>query len=185
MNVSRMSDEELVSGCIRKDPKAQRYLFDTFSGRLMGVCMRYCDSREEAEDILQDGLVKIFERIGTFKGNGSLEGWMRRIVVNTALDQFRKNKAFRNSFDISEMEHVAGVTDHVLETMDARDMLKVIKALPTGFRTVFNLYAIEGYHHKEIADMLGITESTSKSQYSRARGQLIKMLRKENEYHTL
>jgi RNA polymerase sigma factor (sigma-70 family) len=180
-----MSDEELVEGCVLKDAKAQRYLFDTYSRRLMGVCSRYCDSREEAEDVLQEGLIKIFERIGSFRGNGSLEGWMRKIVVNTALDHFRKQKAFRNSFDISEMEHVAGVTDHVLESMDARDMLKVIKELPTGFRTVFNLYAIEGYHHKEIADMLGITESTSKSQYSRARSHLMKMLQNENAYNTL
>jgi RNA polymerase sigma factor (sigma-70 family) len=185
MNAFQMSDEELVEGCVRKDAKAQRYLFDTYSRRLMGVCSRYCDNREEAEDVLQEGLIKIFERIGSFRGNGSLEGWMRKIMVNTALDHFRKQKAFRNSFDISEMEHVAGVTDHVLETMDARDMLKVIKELPTGFRTVFNLYAIEGYHHKEIAVMLGITESTSKSQYSRARSHLMKMLQNENAYNTL
>lgn len=185
MNACTMSDEELVEGCVRKDAKAQRYLFDTYSRRLMGVCSRYCDSREEAEDVLQEGLIKIFERIGSFRGNGSLEGWMRKIVVNTALDHFRKQKAFRNSFDINEMEHVAGVTDHVLESMDVRDMMKVIKELPTGFRTVFNLYAIEGYHHKEIADMLGITESTSKSQYSRARSHLMKMLQYDKEYHTL
>jgi RNA polymerase sigma-70 factor (ECF subfamily) len=185
MNAFTMSDEELVEGCVRKDPKAQRYLFDTYSRRLMGVCSRYCDNREEAEDVLQEGLIKIFERIGSFRGNGSLEGWMRKIIVNTALDHFRKQKAFRNSFDISEMEHAAGVTDHVLESMDVRDMMKVIKELPPGFRTVFNLYAIEGYHHKEIAGMLGITESTSKSQYSRARSHLMKALQHEKEYNTL
>lgn len=185
MNAFAMSDEELVQGCIRKDAKAQRYLFDTYSRRLMGVCVRYCDSREEAEDILQEGLIKIFERIGSFRGNGSLEGWMRRIMVNTALDHFRKQKVFRNSFDITEMEHEAGTTDHVLETMDARDLMKTIKSLPKGFRTVFNLYAIEGYQHREIAEMLGITESTSKSQYSRARSHLMKVLQHENDYNTL
>jgi RNA polymerase sigma-70 factor (ECF subfamily) len=174
-----MSDEELVQRCIRKEPKAQEYLYKTFSGRMLGICSRYTDTIEEAEDIMQDAFIKIFNKIDGFKGNGSLEGWMKRIMVNTALDAFRKNKNFRHNIDIETIEYTSETHQHVLESMGAKDLLKLIKTMPRGFRTIFNLYAIEGYAHKEIADMLEISESTSKSQYSRARTYLQKILQTE------
>jgi RNA polymerase sigma factor (sigma-70 family) len=174
-----MSDEELVLGCVRKEPQAQERLFKTFSGRMLGLCSRYTDSIEEAEDIMQDAFVKIFQKIDTFRGNGSLEGWMKRIMVNTALDAFRKNKNFRHSIDIDTIEYTSETHQHVLESIGAKDLMKLMKTMPKGFRTVFNLYAIEGYAHKEIAEMLEITESTSKSQYSRARVYLQKLLQTE------
>ena len=179
MNDEHMSDEELVQRCVRKEAQAQEYLFKTFSGRMLGLCNRYTDSVEEAEDIMQDAFVKIFQKIDTFKGNGSLEGWMKRIMVNTALDAFRKSKNFRHSIDIDTIEYTSETNQHVLESMGAKDLMKLLKTMPKGFRTVFNLYAVEGYAHKEIASMLEITESTSKSQYSRARAYLQKMLQTE------
>jgi RNA polymerase sigma factor (sigma-70 family) len=175
-----MSDEELVYGCVQKDKLAQEHLFKTFSGRMLGVCARYTDSIEEAEDILQEGFIKVFNKIDGFRNQGSLEGWIKRIMVNTALDAFRKNKNFRYNIDIETIEYTADHHQHAIESMGAKDLLKLIKAMPRGFRTVFNLYAIEGYAHKEIGDMLGITESTSKSQYSRARAYLQKVLQTEN-----
>lgn len=173
-----MSDEELVQRCVKKDSQAQEYLFKYFSGRMLGVCSRYADSIEEAEDIMQDGFIKIFQKLESFRNQGSLEGWMKRIMVNTALDAFRKNKNFRHSIDIETIEYSSG-THLVTESMGAKDLMKVIKSMPAGFRTVFNLYAIEGYPHKEIGEMLGISESTSKSQYSRARAYLQKVLQTE------
>ena len=173
-----MSDEELVQRCINKDAVAQEYLFKRFSGKLLGLCSRYCDSLEEAEDVMQDGFIKIFQKIESFRNQGSLEGWMKRIMVNTALDAFRKNKNSRFSIDIETIEYPSA-NHSVTDSMEARDLMKVIQSMPTGFRTVFNLFAIEGYPHKEIAQMLGITESTSKSQYSRARAYLQKILQTE------
>lgn len=174
-----MSDEELVLRCIRKEGPAQEYLFKCFSGRMLGLCSRYTDSIEEAEDIMQEGFVKIFQKIESFRNQGSLEGWMKRIMINTALDNFRKNKNFRYSIDIDTIEYTSETNIHVLEAIGAKDLMKLIKAMPKGFRTVFNLYAIEGYAHKEIGEMLGISESTSKSQYSRARVHLQKILQTE------
>jgi len=179
MKPGDMSDDELVQRCIRKEPQAQKLLYESFSRKMMGICSRYCETTGEAEDILQDGFVKIFQKIDTFKGNGSLEGWMKRIMVNTALDAYRKAKNFRHSIDIDTIEYTAETHQHVLESMGAKDLLLLIKTMPRGFRTVFNLYAIEGFAHKEIAEMLEITESTSKSQYSRARAYLQKLLQTE------
>ncbi len=171
-----MSDEELVQKCVSRESAAQEYLYKIFSGKMLGVCSRYAESIEEAEDIMQEGFIKIFHKIDTFRGNGSLEGWVKRIMVNTALDTFRKNKNFRHSIDIDTIEYTAETNQHVLESLGAKDLLNLIRTMPKGFRTVFNLYAIEGYAHREIAGMLDISESTSKSQYSRARVYLQKLL---------
>ena len=179
MNPNMMSDEELVLRCVRREALAQEYLYKRFSNRLMGICSRYSDSLEEAEDVLQEGFVKIFQKIDTFKNAGSLEGWMKRIMVNTALDHYRKNKNFRHLIDIDEIEYTSETHQHVLESLGAKDLMKLIKGMPKGFRTVFNLYAIEGYAHKEIAEMLEISESTSKSQYSRAKIYLQKLIQTE------
>ena len=174
-----MTDEELVSGCISKNPSAQKLLFERFSRKMMGVCLRYADRGEEAEDMLQNGFIRVFDKIETFRGSGSLEGWIRKIVVNESLTYLRKNKAMRLNVDIDDAKYMIPGNSHVGENMNEKDLLKMIQQLPIGFRTVFNMYAIEGYSHKEIAEQLGISEGTSKSQYSRARAHLQNMLRGE------
>ena len=174
-----MTDEELVKGCISSNPAAQRLLFERFSRKMMGVCLRYADRSEEAEDMLQNGFIRVFEKIETFKGTGSLEGWVRKIMVNESLTYLRKNKAMKMNIDIDDAKYVIPGNTHVGETMNEKDLLKMIQQLPMGFRTVFNMYAIEGYTHKEIAEQLGITEGTSKSQYSRAKTHLQNMLQSE------
>lgn len=174
---STMTEQEIIKGCIEKNAIAQKNLYDKFSRKMMGVCLRYCDSLEEAEDVLQIGFMTIYQHIATFKGLGSFEGWIRKIIVNTALTSLRKNKKFKQNMDIDNVSYMLPSTNsHITENISAKDLLKVIQTLPPGFRTVFNLYAIEGYSHKEIGDMLGISEGTSKSQYSRAKVHLQKMV---------
>lgn len=175
-NIVQMTDEEIVTGCVAKNPLAQKALYDKFSRKMMGVCLRYSESQEEAEDVLQNGFITVFQNIATFKSLGSFEGWVRKIMVNTALTNIRKNKKFKLNVDIDNVSYMLPSTNHVVENFAANDLLKLIKTLPPGFRTVFNLYAIEGYSHKEIGDLLNISEGTSKSQYSRAKAHLQKMI---------
>lgn len=175
-----MTDEELVRGCIKKSPLAQKHLFDRFARKMMGVCLRYSNDKDDAEDILQVGFIKVFENIESFKGSGSLEGWVRRIMVNTALNHYRQNKQSRESLDIEVVDYLVDSGDHVSEGLNAKEILKLVQKLPPGFRSVFNLFAIEGYSHKEIAGMLEISEGTSKSQYARARAFLQKLIQTEN-----
>lgn len=179
----KMTDEELVKGCIEKKPLAQKLLYERFARKMMGVCLRYADGRDEAEDILQNAFIKVFENIETFKGSGSLEGWVRKIMVNTALNNYRQNKAGRHKVDLDSVEYMLPGDNHVSNTFNAKELLTVIQQLPVGFRTVFNLFAIEGYSHKEIAEQLNISEGTSKSQYSRARTYLQKALKIEEKYN--
>lgn len=169
-------DWELVEGCINGNPKMQKELYERFARKMMGVAFRYCESNEEAQDVLQDAFIKIFERMSSFKKEGSLEGWVRRIVVNTALDNIRKNKKSKYSVDLTEANYLEGDKDFILEKMNAQEILALLRTIPTGYRTVFNLYAIEGYSHKEIAAQLEITENTSKSQYSRAKAFMRKLV---------
>ena len=171
-----MTDQDLIKECIDNNPKAQKELYDRFASKMMGVSYRYASSQEEAKDILQDAFIKVFGRIGSFKKEGSLEGWIRRIVVNTALDSIRKRKKDKQNVSLTEVEHLASNKDYIIENLSAEDLLQMLKTIPIGYRTVFNLYAIEGYSHKEIADSLGITENTSKSQYSRAKAFLRNLL---------
>jgi RNA polymerase sigma-70 factor (ECF subfamily) len=171
-----MTDEQIVQGCIKKDAIAQRHLYERFSRKMMGVCLRYCDNREEAEDVVQNGFISVFQNMESFKGSGSLEGWIRKIMVNTALTEIRKNKKLKQNIDLDSVEFMLPSSNYMSESFAAKDLLKIIQTLPTGFRTVFNLYAIEGYSHKEIGEMLGISEGTSKSQYSRAKSHLQKII---------
>lgn len=175
-----MTDEQLVEGCVKKQALAQKALYDKYSRRMLGVCLRYASCTDEAQDILQDGFIKVFDKIGSFNAKGSLEGWIRRIMVNTALDNIRKNKKHMNQTDVDDVKYQLKADNFVVESLEAKALLKIIQTLPTGFRTVFNLYAIEGYSHKEIAVMLDVSEGTSKSQYSRARAYIQRILEKEN-----
>lgn len=175
-----MSDEELIKACLLGDTSAQKRLYDRFSRKMMGVCIRYTGDYEEAQDVLQDAFVKLFEKLNTYNGNGSFEGWVRRIFVNTALDAYRKNKLSKQHQDIDEVGFGIASSDNIESDLSAQDLLKILEKIPTGYRVVFNLYVIEGYSHKEIADQLGITESTSKSQFSRARSYIMTLLQKQN-----
>lgn len=173
-----MDDETLVKECAKGNPKAQRALFDKFAPKMLSVCNRYIGKSDEAEDVLQDAFVKIFQKVVEFKMEGSLEGWIRRIVVNTALDAIRKNKKTLGDVSVDDVSYKISYTDDNFDDMDVKHLLKIINNLPDGYRVVFNMFAIEGYSHKEIADTLGVTENTSKSQYSRARAYLRNELEK-------
>jgi RNA polymerase sigma factor (sigma-70 family) len=175
-----MNEESLIKACVAKDPKGQRLLFDTYAPKMLSVCMRYIKDRERAEDVLQDTFVKVFQNIHKFKLEGSLEGWIRRIAVNTALDQIRKDKKHQTDLELDNVAFELPELSHTVEKLQAEYLLKLVQALPDGYRMVFNLYAIEGYNHKEIAEMMSITESTSKSQYSRAKNAIREVLEKLN-----
>jgi RNA polymerase sigma-70 factor (ECF subfamily) len=166
---SAMDDITLVSACTKGDSRAQRALFDKFAPKMLSICKRYIPNGDESEDVLQDAFVKIFQKIGDFKQEGSLEGWMRRIVVNTALDAIRKNKKWLGVAQVETVENQVSFDDSAFDNMDVNHLLQMINDMPDGYRVVFNMFAIEGYSHKEIADTLGVSENTSKSQYSRAR----------------
>lgn len=171
-----MDDATLIIECVKGNARAQRMLFDKFAPKMLGVCMRYTKNTEQAEDVLQDGFIKVFGKLKDFKNEGSLEGWIRRIMVNTSLDQIRKNN---KDLGISNFDDVSYKIDNnafVLEGLMAEDLMKMIQSMPEGYKVVFNMFAIEGYSHNEIAETLGISENTSKSQYSRARAFLRKRL---------
>lgn len=167
-----MDEITLINGCVKGDAKAQRMLFDRFAPKMLAVCMRYTSDQMEAEDILQEGFIKIFNKLSDFKMDGSLEGWIRRIMVNTSIDNIRKNKRIKEEANIDDVGYK--ISDEMLPSDDimAEDLMKLIMEMPEGYKVVFNLFAIEGYSHKEIADTLNISENTSKSQYSRARAYL-------------
>jgi len=175
-----MNEETLVKECVSGNAKAQKELFNAFAPKMLAVAMRYISDKERAEDVLQDAFIKVFKNIHNFKLDGSLEGWVRRIVVNTALDQLRKNKKHQTDVELDNVSFELKQSNHIEPQLQADYLMTLVESLPDGYRTVFNLFAIEGYSHKEIADMLEITESTSKSQYSRARSVLREMLEKLN-----
>ena len=162
------TEQEIIKGCIKKDASCQRMLFETYSGRFMSICLRYACDQPEAEDILQDAFINIFSYIHQFKGEGSFEGWMRRIVVNTALRVIQKKKI--RFTEIQEYQQPGfQVETSSYTSLHADELIKLINALPDGYRIVFNLNVIEGYSHEEIAQMLQIAASTSRSQLLKAR----------------
>lgn len=163
-----LTEEELLEGCRKGKPSAQRGLYDRLAPKMLGVCLRYIKDREEAEHVLIGGMVKVFEKMDQFKSEGSFEGWVRRIVVNDCLMYIRKNRNMSLEVDIDEVSSNPNLA--VMEdAMNQEDILKLVQELPIGYRTVFNLYAVEGFNHAEIAEKLNISENTSKSQLSRAR----------------
>lgn len=173
---------EIIKACLKGNQLAQNRLYRIFADKMYGVCLRYADNEDEAKDILQDGFIKVFTNLKQFNNKGSFEGWIRRIVVNTALEKFRDKK---HMFAISmETEYDSNNNnyDHILSELSAKDLLKLIQELSPQYKTVFNLYAIEGYSHKEICNILDIKEGTSKSNLSRAR-EILK--EKVNKYYNV
>ena len=168
-------EAQLVKSLRKQDPKAQRQLFEKYSPRMLGLCFRYAGDEMIAEDIMVEGFMRVFSKIDQFSGDGSFEGWMRRIMVNEALGFLRKQKRILEDTLSDEAENIADYA-YADQNLNAEELLALISELPSGYRTVFNLYAIEGYAHMEIAEMLGISESTSKSQLHRARAMLQKMV---------
>ncbi len=165
-----LGDAELIEGCLSQDKKAQRMLYSKYASTMFGICLRYCKRRAEAEDILQEAFVKIFTNMKTYRSEGSFEGWLKRIVVNTALNYYKSQ--LKHCFDepIEENQKIQLATEPMQGSdISAEELLKLINSLADGYRIVFNLYAVEGYSHKEIASILNISENTSKSQLSRAR----------------
>ena len=162
-------ETEMIDGARRGDRRSQKAIFDLLSRKMFAVCLRYMGDKDAAEDILQDGFVTLFSKLDSYSGAGSFEGWARRIFVNTALMSLRKKDALKNTEDLEAAWNMASGDPSPIQKIGNDDLLKMVAALPPGFRTVFNMYVIEGYSHKEIAEALGISETTSRSQLQRAR----------------
>ncbi len=174
-----MTEQSILAGCLNNDPSAQRELYNRYSPKMLSVCYRFANSREDAEDMLQEGFIKVFTQMHTFQNKGAFEGWIRRIIVHTCINFLKKNKKFSNSIDLEQADYLEVKEETMPSVMQARQIIECIRLLPLGYRTVLNLYAMEGYSHKEIADMLDIEESTSRSQYTRAKSMLEAILIKK------
>ncbi len=167
-----MTEQAILVGCLQNDPSAQRELYNRYSPRMLSVCYRFAQNREDAEDMLQEGFIKVFTQIQTFQNKGSFEGWIRRIIVHTCINFLKKYKKFNENVDLAYAGYLMVKEETVPSIMQAKQVVECVRLLPVGYRTVLNLYAIEGYNHKEIAEMLEIEESTSRSQYTRAKAML-------------
>lgn len=172
---------ELVRDCLKNKPAAQRRLYELYAEPMLGVCYRYTKSLSDAEDVLQEGFVKVFRYLSTYKFEGELGAWIRRIMVTSALNYLKQNRRYQSdlSFDNSALHPV--VEDNPELKLTAREIAGLVRQLPTGYQTIFNLHAVEGYTHVEIGKMLGIHEGTSRSQYARARNLLITWIEKQAE----
>ena len=169
---------EIVNRCKQNDPKAQEILFNSFSKSLYGICCRYLKNRDDAEDVLQDSFIKILLNINQYRGEGSFEGWMKRITVNTALTYLKEKQKIK--FETADKLYIVDEPEEEIDQdIKAEYILECLNELPMGYRTIFNLYLVEGFSHKEIADQLGIKEATSRSQYSKARQYLIELINKK------
>ncbi|HZF63642.1 MAG TPA: RNA polymerase sigma factor [Chitinophagaceae bacterium] len=179
------SESDLIAGCLGGDRKMQHELYQRYAPKMFGVCLRYAGNTEEAEDILQEGFIKVFNKMSSYRGEGSFEGWIRRIFVNTAIEHFRK-KTYLQPITEQEETSIEGKYLSVLDDLAEKDIVSLVQQLSPGYRTVFNMYVVEGYTHKQIADILGISEGTSKSQLSRAKLILQDLVKKhidrENRY---
>ncbi len=162
----------MLHGCVHNDATAQQELYQRYSPKMLSVCYRYAKNREDAEDMLQEGFIKVFTQIRQFQNRGALEGWIRKIMVHTCINNLKKNKKFTESVDIIYANSIQIREDTIPSILQAKQVIECIRLLPLGYKTVLNLYAIEGYSHKEIGDMLDIEESTSRSQYTRAKAML-------------
>ena len=170
----------LVKDCLKEKPAAQRQLYEHFAPPMLGICYRYTKSIADAEDVLQEGFVKVFKSLHQYKFEGELGGWIRRIMVTTAINYLKKNTRYQSELLFTEEKLHPVSYDNPDVRMDAKELAKLIRQLPTGYQTIFNMHAVEGYTHVEIVQMLGIHEGTSRSQYDRARALLISWIEKEN-----
>ncbi len=182
-----LEDIQLASACLSGDDKAQSQLFEIYSGQMMALCLRYANDYEEAQDLFQEGFIKVFRKLDMYNGSGPLGAWIRRTIANNCLDHIRKVKRdqaqiheFQKDFKIDE-ETFDTAFDDDEEGLTAGKLMDLIHMMPAGYRTVFNLYAVEEYSHKEIADQLGITESTSKTQYRKAKAYMRKLIENEQK----
>ena len=176
-----MDHYALVKDCLKGKPAAQRGLYDQFAGLMLSVCYRYTKSMADAEDVLQEGFVKVFLNLHQYKFQGELGGWIRRIMVTTAINYLKRNARYQSELVFTEDHlHVVNNEQHPEVKLQAKELADLIRQLPPGYQTIFNLYAVEGYNHVEIGKMLGIRESTSRSQYARARALLIQWIEQTN-----
>ncbi len=169
-----VTEKKIIDDCLKGKKRAFLQLYNTYSTVMLGVCLRYARNKSEAEDILQDGFVKVFQNISSYSFKGSFEGWIKRIMINTALNHNRNNLKHYFHSDVDEIEEFTLIETNVVidkqeYPLNTDELMKLIQVMPPGYKTVFNLYVFEGYSHKEIADMLEISENTSKSQLSKAR----------------
>ncbi len=171
-----MTEEAILQGCLKNQAVAQQELYSRYSPKMLSVCYRFARNREDAEDMLQEGFIRVFTQIHQFQSKGSFEGWIRRIIVHTCINHLKKHKKFNDSVDITQAQTVSVREDSVPSIIQAKQVIECIRTLPLGYRTVLNLFAIDGYTHREIANMLDIEESTSRSQYTRAKAMLEQIL---------
>jgi len=174
-----MTEQSIIAGCLHNDAASQKELYNKYSPKMLSVSYRFAHNREDAEDILQEAFIKVFSQIHTFQNKGAFEGWIRRIVVHTCINFLKKNKKFSENVDIAYATTIYVKEETVPSIMQAKQVVECIKLLPLGYKTVLNLYAIEGYSHKEIGNLLDIEESTSRSQYTRAKAMLETILIKK------
>ncbi len=172
-----ITENDLIKGCLDEDRRMQEELYRRFAPRMYAVCLRYAGTPEDAEDVLQEGFLKIFKKLNSFRSEGSFEGWIRRVFVNTAIEHFRR-KRYLQTISEKEENTIGGNDISVLDKMAVKDIVVLIKELSPGYRTIFNMYVIDGYTHKEISDILNISEGTSKSQLSRAKAILQGLVKK-------
>ncbi|MBE7172765.1 MAG: RNA polymerase sigma factor [Williamsia sp.] len=176
-----MTDQQkLIKDCLRGKPPAQRQLYDQYAGFMLGVCYRYTKSMEDAEDVLQEGFVKVFTYLAQYKADGELGAWIRRIMVNTAINYLKKHKRYQTELLFSDPALHPVSADNPEVDLSAKELAELIRQLPPGFQTIFNLHAVEGYSHVDIGKLLGIHEGTSRSQYARARALLISWIKKND-----
>jgi RNA polymerase sigma-70 factor (ECF subfamily) len=174
-----MTEQTIIAGCLHNDAAAQRELYNRYSPKMLSVCYRFAHNREDAEDMLQEGFIKVFTQIHTFQNKGAFEGWIRRIIVHTCINFLKKYKKFTDNVDLAYATTVYVKEETMPSIMQAKQVVECIRLLPIGYRTVLNLYAIEGFSHREIGNMLDIEESTSRSQYTRAKSMLETILVKK------
>lgn len=175
-----MTEQAIIAGCLHNDPTSQRELYNRYSPKMLSVCYRFAQNREDAEDMLQEGFIKVFTQIQTFQNKGAFEGWIRRIIVHTCINFLKKYKKFNENIDLAYAQNLHIKEETVPSIMQGKQVVECIRLLPVGYKTVLNLYAIEGFSHREIGDMLDIEESTSRSQYTRAKAMLETILIKRN-----
>lgn len=171
-----LEDNKLVELCLKNSNAGFEELYKRFSSRMFGVCLRYSRNYHDAEDLLHEGFVRVFEKLKDFRSEGSFEGWLRKVMVSTAINSYHKNAASRDNVEISEATTETEIYESTYSYLSTKELLNYIHNLPDGYRMVFNLYVIEGYKHTEIGEMLGISENTSKSQFMKARNCLKKMI---------